>query len=86
MGFAAGAAGFSGDIISAEDGVVFVKIGEMIVFVDASDNPVHRFGNGKVIVRSDPLDLIGAKYWSVFYSQVRQELEFLLDSFADGFR
>ena len=66
VGFATTTAGFGSDIIPTEDGVVFVKIGEMIVFVDATDDSVHGFGNGKVIAWSDSLDLIGARNWRVF--------------------
>jgi len=46
MGFAAGGAGFSRNVVPAEDGVVFGQIGEMIVLHDGGGDAVDGLGDG----------------------------------------
>jgi len=46
MGFAAGGAGFGGDVVRAKDGVVFGEIGELIMLHDGGSDAVDSFGDG----------------------------------------
>lgn len=55
MGFAAGGASFSRDIVRAKDGVVFSQIGEKIVLHDGGNDAVDSLGDG--------LGRVGIELW-----------------------
>jgi len=63
-----------------------MKVGEIVVPVDATDDAVHRFCDRDIAIGSNLSNLIRRGNCSSFFGLGGKQVEFLLDGFSGGFR
>ena len=85
-GLAARTAGLGGHVVCAEDGVVFIEVGEVVVAADAAGDVVDGFREGLGGAGNDLLDLVRGGDIGTASPSGWGQIKLLFDGFSGWFR